>query len=264
MIGMVVILLQGVFAQAGEREGALDFHVNAYADLPVIAVSGALWGAAAAMDLSNNLDTCVPACDPGSVNGWDRRAISHHNSAAKTASDVSAVVLPLQAIWLIVGDRLHLGVEDATADAVILSEVLAVSNGLNQLVKAAVERPRPYMYREDDGDGLRRNNADDYRSFYSMHTNTVFAVLTGTAFIFTVRYPEHPFKWVLWTAAVAGGATVAALRVLAGKHFFTDVLTGAVTGIAAGIAIPALHLRRRPKPLPVNIAPSGLGVAGSF
>ena len=264
MIGIVSVLSVAAPAQAGERESALDFRVNVYADLPVIAVSGALWAVPSAMDASNSLDMCAPTCDPQDVNSWDRRVIPNHSSGAKRASDVLVVSLPLQALWLVIGDGLHLGAEDAVADTLILTEVLAVSNALNQLVKSAVERPRPYMYREDDGSGLRKDNADDYRSFYSMHTNTVFAVLTGTAVIFSLRYPSHPFKWFLWTAALAGGATVAALRVLAGKHFFTDVITGAVTGIASGIAIPASHLRRRPKPLPVEIAPSGLGVAGSF
>jgi membrane-associated phospholipid phosphatase len=36
-------------------------------------------------------------------------------------------------------------------------------------------------------------------------------------------------------------ATVGTLRVLSGKHFPTDVLTGAVVGSALGWLIPELH-----------------------
>jgi membrane-associated phospholipid phosphatase len=216
------------------------------------------------MDLNRNPGSCSPVCDPSGVNGWDRTVIDHHNENAATASDVLVAVLPAQAIWLVLGDFLHLGGDDGMADILIMTEVLTVSGAVNQVVKMGVARPRPYMYREDDGSGLRKNNADDYRSFYSMHTSTVFSVLTGAAFIFSKRYPDSRLRWLVWTFALSGGATVAALRVGAGKHFYTDVITGAAAGCAVGLIVPAVHLRRQKKKDAVAVYPSGLGVAGTF
>lgn len=40
------------------------------------------------------------------------------------------------------------------------------------------------------------------------------------------------------------GASVAVERVLAGYHFYTDVLVGAGAGLAVGTAVSVLHLHR--------------------
>jgi membrane-associated phospholipid phosphatase len=51
----------------------------------------------------------------------------------------------------------------------------------------------------------------------------------------------------------------------ADKHWLTDVLTGAATGTAVGLAVPWLH-RKRPggRALRLSIVPGGLAVAGEL
>jgi membrane-associated phospholipid phosphatase len=57
---------------------------------------------------------------------------------------------------------------------------------------------------------------------------------------------------------------VATARVMAGKHFITDSISGAIVGTAVGVSIPSLHAS------PVRIVPvvsdtqRGLGVGGVF
>ncbi|MGE5413366.1 MAG: phosphatase PAP2 family protein, partial [Syntrophomonadaceae bacterium] len=46
-----------------------------------------------------------------------------------------------------------------------------------------------------------------------------------------------------WVAVGLLGGSVAVERVLAGRHFYTDVIAGAAAGTAFGIAIPLLHRR---------------------
>src|SRR5258708_18868184 len=48
----------------------------------------------------------------------------------------------------------------------------------------------------------------------------------------------------LWGAAAAMSVTTATLRMIAEKHYFTDVLSGAAVGVACGLVFPLLHRRR--------------------
>ncbi len=262
------VFFSSTFAVASKREecepSSFDFEANLNIDLPVISLSAAAWAVPSLMDKSRNPNLCVPYCDADEVNVWDRKVIFHHNEAARMGSDILVVLLPAQALWLVAADGMRLGTRDAVVDLVILTEVLTVQGGINQIVKTIAARPRPYMYREEGADGLRKHNADDYRSFWSSHTSTVFAVLTGAATILSMRYPKSPLKWPVWTFAMMGGASVAMLRTLAGKHFYTDVLLGAFLGIASGVAIPLLHARRLRPHRKVEVYPAGVGIGGAF
>jgi membrane-associated phospholipid phosphatase len=261
---LLCVTAVSVSTQAEDKEASAYFTTNLNLDLPIIAVSAAIWAVPSAMDRSRNLDDCVPFCDPDTINAWDRRVVPHHNENARVASDVLVVALPAQALWLILADAQHFGAGEAVADIIILTEVLTVQGAVNQIVKTWAGRPRPYMYREEGPDDLRKNNADDYRSFYSSHTSTVFAVLTGAATIFSMRYPNSGWKWPVWTFAILGGASVAMLRTMAGKHYFTDVLIGAAFGIGVGVAVPLLHLKRKKSNHKVAVCPSGVGLTGTF
>jgi membrane-associated phospholipid phosphatase len=44
-----------------------------------------------------------------------------------------------------------------------------------------------------------------------------------------------------WLVAAGVGGSVAAERVLAGRHFYSDVILGGVTGALFGSVIPVLH-----------------------
>ncbi len=252
------------------RIGASDTSKEAYfasemrIDLPVIVLTAGFWIASDIRDRSRTSDLCDPFCDPSTVNAWDRTVIGNHNAGAKAASDALVTVLPMQSLWLVVTDFLRLGGDEGVADAVVLTETLAVSGALNQAVKVLTARPRPYMYRAEADDGLRLNTGDDYRSFYSSHTSSVFAVLTATAFIFSKRNPKSPLRPLVWALAVSAGATLGVLRVAAGKHFYTDVLSGAAIGTAVGLLIPALHFKRRHRRRSISFYPSGGGLAADF
>jgi membrane-associated phospholipid phosphatase len=51
-------------------------------------------------------------------------------------------------------------------------------------------------------------------------------------------------KWILYT--IAGGATLATgiLRIKAGQHFPTDVMTGIPIGVLSGLLVPHFHKNR--------------------
>jgi membrane-associated phospholipid phosphatase len=75
--------------------------------------------------------------------------------------------------------------------------------------------------------------------------------------------------WVWGVGMTVAGAT-GYLRIAGDKHYLTDVLVGAATGVAAGIALPRLMHPKEGAPASspgaaaMKLTPYPLGVAGVF
>ena len=87
------------------------------------------------------------------------------------------------------------------------------------------------------------NQPGGYRSFYSGHVSVVVAALSVTAVTLGARHGQRIWPWILVATL---GSMVAAERVAAGRHFYTDVAVGAVAGGAVGTLVPVAHLRTEP------------------
>jgi membrane-associated phospholipid phosphatase len=74
----------------------------------------------------------------------------------------------------------------------------------------------------------------------SGHTSFTTAAMAATAVTLQKRHGQRMWPWIM-VAAV--GLAVAAERVAAGQHFYTDVAVGFAAGAATGIAVPLLHAR---------------------
>jgi membrane-associated phospholipid phosphatase len=122
-------------------------------------------------------------------------------------------------------------------DATVYAEALAVDEGLTTLTKYATRRPRPRAYA---GDPAEIRSTDGYLAFFSGHTSVVTAAMTVTALTLQKRHGHRVWPWIM---AAAVGAAVAAQRVAAGQHFYTDVVAGFAVGAATGAAVPLLHAR---------------------
>jgi membrane-associated phospholipid phosphatase len=196
-------------------------------------------------------------CDPADLNRLDRAFWDRRSDAAGRASDVTLVVAVAAPP---VVDALRLGLGPAFgADALVYAETLAVNSALVVGAKYAFHRPLPRTYQGDPG--LLDSDAG-YRSFWSCHASTVVAALTAAAWTARFRYGEQGWPWVL---VGVGGASVAVERVLAGRHFVTDVVVGAIAGFAVGTAVPWLH--KKPGEAGASaapLAPAGLTLSGRF
>jgi membrane-associated phospholipid phosphatase len=205
-------------------------------DAPII-VGGSV-GIVATYALSSKLIEPSCPCDPSHVNALDRHAIGNASEAADYLSDVTvglAIAGPLIADAAVLGASKPL-----LEDGVVFAETLVVSGALTTAAKYIAQRPLPRVYA--DGSSQLARSPGGYRSFYSGHTSIAFAALGAASMTIGYRYDSWFWPWV---ATVVIGTSVAAERIAAGRHFYTDVIVGAAAGTIVGITVPWAHHRAR-------------------
>ncbi len=227
-------------ARATGRE-ALEVHPTV--DLPVTLGVGALY---LTLFLTPHRQVTLAGDDPvGEPHGLDALGVRSLHEGIASVSDVflfGGLALGTGLVAYDGGHHDHLG-----SRLLIYAETLVVAGAITELFKWAVRRPRPYTLEP----GGRLGVPDDDLSFFSGHTSMSAAWAFGVARLFDLTH-----RWPAWMRVVAYGSaatfTVAmgTMRVLAGKHWPSDVLVGAAVGTAAGLLIPELHR----KALPVQVA----------
>jgi membrane-associated phospholipid phosphatase len=140
---------------------------------------------------------------------------------------------------------------------VVYAETLAVNLAVNTIVKVSVARPRPYTHLPQ----CAADQGDPYVSFYSGHSSTAFsAALTGS-YLFSESIPARGWRYTLWGSEFFLAAVTANLRLRAGKHYYSDVLLGAVVGMGFGIGTLLLHgANYRPEGGEYALAIGGVGL----
>ncbi len=126
------------------------------------------------------------------------------------------------AIWFGIGVLLAI-FDSANREAWLICAVLGpVAIGLNYVVKLVVKRPRPVL------EGLPPlGGAPSSLSFPSAHATSSFAVATAMARV----EPLAALAFVLAFALALG-------RPYLGMHYPSDVLAGALLGVALGLIVP--------------------------
>lgn len=192
---------------------------------------------------------------------WDdtvRGRLSTMASAASDATLLGVVALPI-------GFDLRYGFDTPSVNAALIyGEVLWANVLLNTIVKYSAPRLRPYTYRIPAAAAyVESQGVDAYLSFYSGHASTAFAAAVGGAYLFTAAHPDSAVNPWLWGFESALATATAILRIRAGKHFYSDVVVGAVTGSALGVAIPlAEGVQRAPSATEMAFAAGGTLIGG--
>lgn len=218
------------------------YQLSLYIDVPLPVVASLLW-ALPYMLLTPELQP--PFCDPcnrENVNSFDRLTISWHSPWASTAANYLLAALAPFFITLELVDYGPGNWRGYLTDTMVVGESVVLSGLLNEFIRRAVHRPRPYMY-EAGVYPQSRTSEEAWNSFYSGHAAAAFAFAVSLSYGFQIRHPNSPWRYVMWIGTLTYAAFQASLRVASGDHFPTDVLAGAVVGSAIGILVPVLHRR---------------------
>jgi membrane-associated phospholipid phosphatase len=176
---------------------------------------------------------CFP-CDEETVNPLDREVVRWHSRSLDALSygvEIAALATPVVSSLRDRGPGV-----DLLRDLLVYAEVIAVNSAANIVVKSLVARPVPRVYTSLFPE--LQHEARGYGSFYSGHCAHTTGALAANAVMGRLRGRRRIWPWML----VAGGATlVSAARVGAGRHFYTDVVAGSLTGAVIGGLVPGLH-----------------------
>ncbi len=261
-LALVVTLLPRAAAAA---DGPTPLRWRLSVDLPVAAAATAFWVGTEAAKARLAPEACrfcgTNALDAGAREllvwpwpGW-----------ARTGSDVLVFgLLPggMLAHQLLAA-RAAGDVRQGWVDGLVIAEAAALSMDLNQALKLATGRQRPFVHHLGDGAPERAAQPDDNLSFTSGHATLAFTLAAAAGTVSDLRgYRRAP--WV-WTAGMTLATATAYLRVAGDRHYLTDVLAGAALGTAAGVALPRLLHPRKDGTAPgAPAAATPLGVAVAF
>ena len=105
--------------------------------------------------------------------------------------------------------------------------VISINGILTDIVKMTVKRQRPDSFFE-----TRKDEDDSFRSFFSGHTSTTFAIGTSNAMILSKSFPEK--RSLIWLGSLSLSAATGYFRMAGDKHYFSDVICGGLVGYTVG------------------------------
>ena len=190
------------------------------------------------------------------VNGFDRPLMFSYKKTLDLFSDNSAYALALFPVISIIPNIKFKNT--VVTYAVMYSEALLLTYGTAFSLKSAVNRYRPYMYTY----GIPHGKEKDYHnSFPSGAASFSFLGATFFSVTFWEEFPESKWKFPVLLGSHTLAAGVAAMRVLTGSHFLTDVLAGAAIGSLYGWLIPTMHLKNNNNRFVLAPAVNGLMIS---
>ncbi len=215
------------------------YKLSLNVEVPLSANAIGFLGASALIGRTKSLPSkeSVLKLDPDDVNKFDRGATRQYHQVAAYVSDAmlySSVAIPL----------INLANKDARKDfgkvAAMGAEALMLNFAIANFVKELACRKRPLLY-NSKVPLERKMKKDNFKSFFSGHTSTTATMSFFFAKTYSDYNPHSKLKPLVWTSCALFPAITGFLRFKAGKHFWTDIITGYAVGVMCGLAVPYLH-----------------------
>ena len=186
-------------------------------------------------------DAEILALVPANVNSFDRPVTMKYSEKAKSSSDLLFYGSMPAPLLLLLDKKIR---KDAPKIGLLYLEAMAITGTVYTSTAMIVNRFRPYAYNPNVPMGTRTSGGSR-NSFPSGHPAVVATSTFFMAKVYSDYHPEMKNKWILY--GVAGGASLATgiLRIQAGQHFITDVMTGIPLGVLSGILVPHFHKRKQ-------------------
>jgi len=212
-------------------------------ELPFIITSGVTLASGLIANIFNTTEPYseseLGSLDINEINKFDRDAVFNYDTQSAKLSDYirsGVTILPI----IFIAE--HNTRKDIKSLVVMSLEVFAITYGLTSFTKNVVNRTRPFVYNPEVDVSVRTESGSRF-SYFSGHTSHTAAATFFIAKVFSDYHPNmHPVAKIgIWTFSAALPAITGHLRVEAGKHFPTDVITGYVVGASVGWLVPHLH-----------------------
>jgi membrane-associated phospholipid phosphatase len=233
-------------------DGVRALRYDTRIDAAVTSVGGVWWVTSELLKadlVPEKCRWCYRAEDGGDLlnpyDGWVRSKLiwKNTNAAATASSIIDYFVEPLAMMGLTAGAAGYdKAIKGFPVDALLITEATVIAADLNQLAKFAFARERPFVHflprAPEAVRALTDSPSDDNLSFFSGHTTLAFGLATSTGMINSLRgYRLAP---VVWASGLTMATAVAYLRIAADKHYFSDVMVGAIVGSIVGIGVPLI------------------------
>lgn len=175
------------------------------------------------------------------INFIDKSAVNHYSKTAVKISDYFLGASFLAPALLLTNNRINSEIDDFL---LMYGEVGIITYAVTNMVKVTTGRIRPYAY--NSGVPIEKKlNPDIKKSFFSAHTSSSFAYMVFTAKVFSDYFPDSKYKPYVWLGCLSIASTTGVMRYFGGKHFPTDIITGAVVGSLIGYIIPEMKKNKK-------------------
>jgi hypothetical protein len=172
----------------------------------------------------------------------DDRLEGRLSQGAASTSDVLAGIDVVTPLGLLYGQGG--GLNEANGRRFLLyAEAIAINTFVDGIVKYTVGRPRPYFYSDDPQvmAYAERQGKDSHLSFFSGHASATFTAAVAGSYLYGQAATDAKSRAAVWGFELALAGATADLRTRAGKHFYSDVIVGALVGTAVCFLVPRLH-----------------------
>lgn len=179
----------------------------------------------------------VLAMNRTAVNLYDREATYNFSQRLADISDIALVGVAAAPLFLLTGKNMR---SDWLEIGTMYSETALLTTALVTISKGVFKRNRPFVYNPAAPRELKLEK-DARQSFFSGHTAITFAAASFFSTVYEKYYPSSAVRPYISGAVFGAAALTGYLRYQSGKHYQTDIFTGAVIGTVIGYLIPAMH-----------------------
>ncbi len=242
--GMAAALCLAALAPSFAAKAPLPYGLSPWVDGPMaLGLYAMKTNSDALIARTRSEHPWTPSLNKSAIPRYDRWAVGFYSPRL---SALSSVVAGAELLVPAVADLADVWKGNASwgafaVDGILLEETLVLSGALSSYAKSERVHATPLSYDPAVPESERRipQNAS---SFFSNHTASAFATAVFSAYTFQARHPDSRLTPWVWAGSLGLASTVGSMRVLAGKHFPSDVLAGAAAGAACGYLVPKLHM----------------------
>jgi membrane-associated phospholipid phosphatase len=177
----------------------------------------------------------------GTKYSWAYSWADHYSYMTQNLSGALAVGIPalLHGSLAFAGKMTPIGAMTGIAtDLIIWGQTVAWNGMFTETARLIAQRPRPFVYKAPAIEGA---DPAHYTSFFSGHTSFAAASTAALFLILLARRAPAPLLVLSALAIPSLTVSTAVFRVLAQRHFVTDVIAGGLCGILVALAIALAH-----------------------